>query len=71
VIHSQRKTQLNKTEREHPGQDIEYVVVNDKRSLRDRVALAHEDAGQYHPSDYGTELVRVVESIISPRSDIR
>lgn len=64
-----------KTEREHPGQDIEYVVVNDKRSSRDRVALAHEDARQYHPSDYETELVRAVESIISPlgwdRSDIR
>jgi len=26
----------------HPGQDIEYVVVDDEKSSRDRVALAHE-----------------------------
>jgi len=59
----------------HPGQDIEYVVVDDKKSSRDRVALALEEPGQYDPSYYETELVRAVVSIISPlgwdRSDIR
>jgi len=50
----------------HPGQDIEYVVVDDKNSSRERVALTHEETGQYDPLYYETELVRVVESIISP-----
>ncbi|MDL0133884.1 type B DNA-directed DNA polymerase [Halobacterium salinarum] len=59
----------------HPGQDVEYVVVDDEKASRERVALAHEETDQYDPSYYGTQLVRAVESIISPlgwdRSDIR
>ncbi|MFC7164888.1 type B DNA-directed DNA polymerase [Halospeciosus flavus] len=59
----------------HPGQDVEYVVVDDEKASRERVALAHEDTNQYDPSYYETQLVRAVESVISPlgwsRSDIR
>ena len=50
----------------HPGQDIEYVVVDDENSSRDRVALAHESIETYDPFYYETELVRAVESILSP-----
>jgi DNA polymerase I len=34
----------------HPGQDIEYVVVDDEKSSQDRVALAHESIETYDPS---------------------
>jgi len=58
----------------HPGQDIEYVVVDDEKNSRERVALAHEDIETYDPSYYETELIRAVESVLSPlgwdRSDI-
>ncbi len=50
----------------HPGQDIEYVVVDDEKTSRERVALAHEEIASYDPSYYETELVRAVESILSP-----
>ncbi|MBP1923748.1 DNA polymerase elongation subunit (family B) [Halorubrum alkaliphilum] len=59
----------------HPGQDIEYVVVDDEKSSRERVALAHEEMDSYDVSYYETQLVRAVESVLSPlgwdRSDIR
>ena len=59
----------------HPGQDIEYVVVDDETSSRDRVALAHEATGTYDASYYETELLRAVESVLSPlgwdRTEIR
>jgi len=59
----------------HPGQDIEYVVVDDEKSSRERVALAHEEIGSYDASYYETQLVRAVESVLSPlgwdRSKIR
>jgi len=59
----------------HPGQDIEYVVVDDEKSSRDRVALAHEGIESYDASYYEAQLVRAVESILSPlgwdRNDIR
>ncbi|WP_135536505.1 type B DNA-directed DNA polymerase [Halostella pelagica] len=59
----------------HPGQDVEYVVVDDEKTSRERVALAHEETDQYDPSYYETQLVRAVESVVSPlgwsRSDIR
>jgi DNA polymerase I len=50
----------------HPGQDIEYVVVNDEKSSRDRVALRHECIETYDASYYETQLVRAVESVLSP-----
>ena len=59
----------------HPGQDIEYVVVDNEKSSRGRVALAHEDINAYDASYYEVQLVRAVESILSPlgwdRTDIR
>ncbi len=59
----------------HPGQDIEYVVVDNEKSSRDRVALVHEDVETYDPSYYEMQLVRAVESVLSPlgwdRTDIR
>ena len=50
----------------HPGQDIEYIVVDDEKTLRDRVALALEDVKSYDSSYYETELIRAVESVLSP-----
>ena len=59
----------------HPEQDIEYVVVDDEKTSRERVALAHEKVEMYDASYYETELVRAVKSVLSPlgwtRSDIR
>ena len=59
----------------HPGQDIKYVVVDDTKSSRDRVALGHEEVETYDASYYETQLTRAVESILSPigwdRTDIR
>jgi len=50
----------------HPGQDIEYVVVDDEKRSREWVALAHEEIESYDASYYETQLVRAVESILSP-----
>jgi len=59
----------------HPGQDVEYVVVDDDKSSRERVSLAHEEVETYDAAHYETELVRAVESVLSPldwdRTDIR
>lgn len=59
----------------HPGQDILYVVVDDETTSRDRVALAHEAPETYDPAYYETQLIRAIESLLSPlgwdRTDIR
>ncbi len=59
----------------HPGQDIEYVVVDDEKGSRERVALAHEAVDDYDESYYETQLVRAIESVLSPlgwdRTEIR
>jgi len=59
----------------HPGQDIEYIVVEDEKTSRERVALAHEESETYDASYYETQLIRAVESVLSPlgwdRSEIR
>ncbi len=59
----------------HPGQNISYVVVDDEKTSRDRVALAHEAPETYDPAYYETQLVRAIESLLSPlgwdRTDIR
>jgi DNA polymerase I len=51
------------------------VVVDDEKSLRDPVALAHEEIETYDASYYETQLVRAVESVLSPlgwdRTEIR
>ena len=50
----------------HPGQDIEYVVVDDEKSSRERVALTHEEVESYDASYYETQLVRAVQSVLAP-----
>jgi DNA polymerase I len=50
----------------NPGQDIEYVVVDDRKSSRERVALAHEEIDTYDPNYYETQLIRAVESVVAP-----
>lgn len=55
----------------HPGQDIEYVVDDDEKSSRDRVALSHEDIETYDASSYETQLVRAVESVLSSLGWVR
>ncbi len=47
----------------HPGQDIEYVVIDDEKSSWNRVALHERET--YDASYYETQLVRAVESILS------
>ncbi len=49
----------------HPGQDIEYVVVDDEKSSRDRVALAHEAIETCDASYCETQLIRAVESVLA------
>ena len=59
----------------HPGQNIEYVVVDDEKSSRDRVALIHESIETYDATYYETQLIRAIESVLSPlgwsRQEIR
>ena len=58
-----------------PGQDIEYVVVDDGKTSRERAALAHEEIDSYDASYYETQLIRATESVLSPlgwdRTDIQ
>jgi len=42
------------------------VVVGDKKSSRERVALAHEEVESYDASYYKTQLVRAVERVLAP-----
>ncbi|WP_306055536.1 type B DNA-directed DNA polymerase [Natronococcus wangiae] len=59
----------------YPGENIAYVVVDDDKQSRDRVALAHEMPERYDPEFYADLLVRAAESVVSPvgwrESDIR
>jgi len=43
----------------HPGQDIEYVVVDDEKTSRERVALSHEEIESYDSSYYETQLIQL------------
>lgn len=56
----------------YPEQGIEYVV-DDERSSRDRIALAHEDIESYDSSYYETRVVRVLRAFFrrSGEPDIR
>jgi len=49
-----------------PGQDVEYVVVDDSVSSRERVVLLSEEPDEYDVAFYCDELVRLAESILSP-----
>ncbi|MFW5918903.1 MAG: type B DNA-directed DNA polymerase [Halanaeroarchaeum sp.] len=49
-----------------PGQDVEYVVVDDAKSSRERVLLAHEDPDTYDAGFYRERAIRAAESVVSP-----
>ena len=50
----------------HPGQHVEYVVVDDSLSSADRVRLAHEAGDRYDTAFYTGRLVRAAESVLAP-----
>ncbi|WP_436931701.1 type B DNA-directed DNA polymerase [Halosimplex halobium] len=50
----------------HPGQCVEYVVVDDEAAGRERVRLAFEDGDAYDPAFYADRLVRACESVLGP-----
>ncbi len=50
----------------HPGQDVEYVVVDDSRCSPARVRLAHETLNEYDGEFYAELALRAGESILAP-----
>lgn len=58
-----------------PGEDVRYVVVDDKKDSEDRVNLEFEELSEYDVEYYSDLLIRATESILSPlgwdRHDIR
>jgi DNA polymerase I len=50
----------------HPGQSVEYVVVDDGRRSKERVQLAHESLGPYDAAFYRRLTLRAGESVLSP-----
>lgn len=59
------KTASNMGRDVHPGQSVEYVVVDDSKASQDRVALI-ENAEQYDAEYYVGEVLRAAESVLSP-----
>jgi DNA polymerase I len=59
----------------HPGQDVAYVVVEDTKSSRDRVRLAHESIEDYDTAFYRDRAIRAAAAVLSPlgvrETDIR
>ncbi len=49
-----------------PGEDAEYVVVDDDKKTHKRVRLAFEDIDSYDIEYYVEELLRATETILSP-----
>ncbi|WP_248516322.1 type B DNA-directed DNA polymerase [Salinarchaeum laminariae] len=49
-----------------PGQDVEYVVVDEDAESRDRVRLQHEEGEGYDVGFYRELLLRAAESVVSP-----
>jgi DNA polymerase I len=49
-----------------PGQDVQYVVVDDSKDGRDRVRLPHEDGEAYDQAFYRQQVLRAAESVLSP-----
>ena len=49
-----------------PGQDVAYVVVDDEKTGRARVALRHEEPTRYDTAFYRDELLRAAESVLAP-----
>lgn len=50
----------------HPGQDVEYVVIDDQKLSRERVAFAHGSIDTCDSSYYETAVIRAGESVLSP-----
>ena len=50
----------------HPGQDVECVIVDNGKNSRKRVVLAHDEIETYDASYCETQLLQVVESVLSP-----
>jgi len=59
----------------HPGEDVEYLVVDDSRRSKERVRLSHESLREYDTEFYRELALRAGESVLSPlgwdRSDYR
>ncbi|WP_323191705.1 type B DNA-directed DNA polymerase [Halostella sp. PRR32] len=49
-----------------PGQSVDYVVVDDERDTRERVALAAEESEGYDADYYRDRALRAAESVLSP-----
>jgi DNA polymerase I len=49
-----------------PGQSVDYVVVDDERDSRERVALSVEDPRDYDADYYRDRSLRAAESVLSP-----
>lgn len=49
-----------------PGQDISFVVVDDEKRSRDRVALSLEEPRTYDTAFYRKLLIRAASSVLSP-----
>jgi len=50
----------------HPGQSVDYVVVDDDLDGRERVRLAFEDGEGYDAEFYSDRLVRACASVVGP-----
>jgi DNA polymerase I len=50
-----------------PGEDVEYVVVDDAKSSRDRVELGSENPETYDEAFYTEELTRAAAGVLGPR----
>ncbi|MEF8813493.1 MAG: type B DNA-directed DNA polymerase [Halovenus sp.] len=50
----------------HPGQDVEYLVVDDSRRGEERVRLSVEDLDHYDATFYAERALRAGESVLSP-----
>ena len=50
----------------HPGQSVEYVVVDDDADGRQRVRLTFEECSDYDVEHYADRLVRAAETVLSP-----
>ena len=50
----------------HPGQSVEYVIVDDDREGTERVRLAFEDGDDYDADCYADRLVRACASVVAP-----
>jgi DNA polymerase I len=49
-----------------PGQDVEYVVVDDEKTSRERVRLLSEEPGTYDRAFYHERTLRAARSVLAP-----